>query len=253
MMSFSAPFVSLSGVEVEQPVFGANYIKGYVQAQEHGGFAGKAFLKMVFKNGGAIDFAQAMLRAVQMARRNYQFDAPPPYMPPNGNLYPAPPPAYTPAPQGYYGWHPETHAFPNQPPPNSVFMHDSPPPYPGIGGSAPMQQPYGGQGGPQGMGGSAGWMPPQQQPGQNPGYGYPGGQPQQQPGYGYPGQQQPQYPPQGGPQQGYNPGGYNQQQPGSAPMGAMGFNPGFNPGQGGPSNNNNNSKWWECDQVVVHV
>lgn len=241
MMSFSAPFVSLSGVEVEQPVFGANFIKGYVQAQEHGGFAGKAGLKMVFKNGGAIDFAQCMLRAVQMARRNYQFDAPPPYMPPNGNLYPAPPPAYTPSPQGYYGWHPSTQAFPNQPPPNSVFMHDSPPPYPGIGGQAPppqpMQQPAYGQGG-MGMGGAAGWMP-QQQPQQNPGYGYPGGPgPQQQQ------QQQPQYPP---PQQGYNPNGYNpngynpngynQQPPGSAPMGAMGFHPGQ-----GPSSANSNSK-----------
>lgn len=102
MMSFSAPFVSLSNVEVEQPVFGANFIKGFVQAQEHGGFQGRVAFKMVFKNGGAIDFAQTMLRAVQMARRNYQFDAPPPYMPPSGNLYPAPPPSYTPSPQGNF-------------------------------------------------------------------------------------------------------------------------------------------------------
>lgn len=221
MLSFSAPFVALSSVEVEQPVFGANCIKGLVTAQEHGGFNGRAGFKMVFKSGGAIDFAQAMLRAVQMARRNYQFDAPPPYMPPNGQLYPAPPPAYTPSPQGYYGWHPATQAFPSQPPPNSVYMHDSPPPYPGIGGQAPpMQQPaYSG-------GGGGGWMP-QQQPAQNPGY------PMGQGGYNPGGQ--PQYPPPQ--QQGYNPAynpGYSHPQAGGA---AMGFNPGFNPGGPGTSAN----------------
>lgn len=191
-------------------MFGANFIKGFVQAQEHGGFAGRVGFKMVFKKGGAIDFAQAMLRAVQMARRNYQFDAPPPYMPPNGNLYPAPPPAYTPSPQGYYGWHPQTQAFPNQPPPNSVFMHDSPPPYPGIGGQ-PQQPAMGGQQMP--MGGGGGWMP----------------QPQQNQGYpGYPGAGQPQYPmhqQQPGFNPGYNPGAFNQPQPSSAMGGggAMGF------------------------------
>lgn len=58
LLSFSAPFVSMSSVEVEQPVFGANFIKGIVQAQEHGGFQGRVSFKMVFKNGGAIDFAQ---------------------------------------------------------------------------------------------------------------------------------------------------------------------------------------------------
>lgn len=36
MQSFSCPFISLSEVELEQPVFGANYIKGKIQAQPNG-------------------------------------------------------------------------------------------------------------------------------------------------------------------------------------------------------------------------
>lgn len=251
LLSFSAPFVALSSVEVEQPVFGANFIKGFVQAQEHGGYAGRVGFKMVFKNGGAIDFAQSMLRAVQMARRNYQFDAPPPYMPPTGNLYPAPPPAYTPSPQGYYGWHPSTQAFPNQPPPNSVYMHDNPPPYPGIGGQVPA---YGGGGPPGAAPPSAGggWMPAQQMGGGGGGYapqpqmmGQGGGYPGQQPQGGYPGQPQHQgggYP---GQQPGYNPGytpaGFQQQPQPQAGGSAMGFNPGFNPGYN-PSAPAGNSK-----------
>lgn len=47
-----------------------------------------------------------------------------------GEWHPAPPPAYTPTP-GYYGWLP-SQVFPNGPNPNAVYMHDSPPPYPGI-------------------------------------------------------------------------------------------------------------------------
>lgn len=57
-------------------------------------------------------------------------------MPPQSPWYAAPPPAYAPPPAGYYGWVPPTNPAVNQaPPPNSVFMTDSPPPYPGIGSS----------------------------------------------------------------------------------------------------------------------
>ena len=37
MKSFSFPFVALRNVELEQPVFGANYIKGKILAQPNGG------------------------------------------------------------------------------------------------------------------------------------------------------------------------------------------------------------------------
>uniref|UniRef100_A0A1B6G3T8 GRAM domain-containing protein n=1 Tax=Cuerna arida TaxID=1464854 RepID=A0A1B6G3T8_9HEMI len=134
MVSFSFPFCTISEMELEQPVFGANYIKGKVRAQPNGNWVGEAKFKLMFKKGGAIDFGQAMLKASKMASRNGIPDSPPAYMPPTGPWYDAPPPAYAPAPGGYYGWNPNVAAFPNQPPPNSVYMTEMPPPYPGIVG-----------------------------------------------------------------------------------------------------------------------
>lgn len=119
-------------VEIEQPVFGANFIRGKVRAQDNGHFTGEAKFKLLFKSGGAIDFAQSALKAAFIAKKYGNNAQPPPYTPPTGDWYAAPPPAYTPNPSGYYGWVPNTQAFPNGPPPNSVFMIDNPPPYPGI-------------------------------------------------------------------------------------------------------------------------
>ena len=129
MQSFSFPFISISDVslidyyllyldityhtvkllqvELEQPVFGSNYLKGKVRAQQNGNWTGETKFKLVFKNGGCIDFGQAMLRAARMAMKNVQ-NGPPPYTPPNGGWYEAPPPAYHSNPQGYYGWVPDT-------------------------------------------------------------------------------------------------------------------------------------------------
>jgi len=136
MKSFSFPFVTLKDVELEQPIFGANYIKGKVRAQPGGNFTGEAKFKLHFKSGGAIDFGQAMLKAAQMASRNYNGnDLPPPYTPPTSGWYAAPPPAYSANPAGYGGWVPPTHVFPDQPPANTVYMTDAPPPYPGINGN----------------------------------------------------------------------------------------------------------------------
>lgn len=55
-------------MELEQPVFGANYIKGKVRAQPNGNWLGEAKFKLSFKKGGAIDFGQAMLKAAQMGK-----------------------------------------------------------------------------------------------------------------------------------------------------------------------------------------
>ena len=68
MQSFSFPFVAVREVELEQPIFGANYIKGFVRAQPNGNFIGEAKFKLYFKSGGAIDFGTAMLRAAQMGK-----------------------------------------------------------------------------------------------------------------------------------------------------------------------------------------
>ncbi|XP_055855621.1 WW domain-binding protein 2 isoform X3 [Episyrphus balteatus] len=135
LMSFSAPFIAMSDVDIEQPVFGANYIKGKVRAQPNGNFIGEVKFKLYFKSGGAIEYGQAMLRAASIAQQNMRnsngnFDDPPPYTP-SGAWHEAPPPAYQPPP-GYYGWIPQNDAF-TGPAPNSVFVSDNPPPYPGIG------------------------------------------------------------------------------------------------------------------------
>ncbi|XP_030745326.1 WW domain-binding protein 2 [Sitophilus oryzae] len=148
MQSFSMPFVTLGEVEVEQPVFGANYVKGKVRAQPNGNWVGEAKFKITFKHGGAIDFGQALLRAAHYATRG-AMNAPPPCEPPQPQWYAAPPPAYAPPPQGYYGWVPPTNVFPQQPPTDGVFMTDAPPPYPGIypggqpNGYGPPQGGYG--------------------------------------------------------------------------------------------------------------
>ncbi|VVC96164.1 unnamed protein product, partial [Leptidea sinapis] len=96
LRSFSFPFIALQDVTVEQPMFGANYIKGKVGAQPNGNFIGEVKFKLTFKSGGAIEFGQAMLKAAHL---------------------------------GIYK------AFPDQPSPNSVFVSNSPPPYPGVTGA----------------------------------------------------------------------------------------------------------------------
>jgi len=242
LKSFSAPFVAMNSVKLEQPTFGANYIKGHIAAQENGGYVGEVSFKLKFNSGGAIDFGQALLRAAQMTKSHVGNIAPPPYETPDGAWFQAPPPAYTPTPQGY-GWLPNNNNFSN-PDPNSVFMTDNPPPYPGINSGIPTQQPaQGGTGYPNAAPAYPGY-PPQQATGypgypQAPAYpghqaaGYPGypdgqqqpGYPGQQPGFGYPA------PPQTA--GGVYPNLYQNGYPGApgyppAPYpngGAMGFNP----------------------------
>merc|ERR1712137_10948 len=108
LLSFSFPFSNLKDIELEQPVFGANYIKGKVRAQPNESWVGELKFKLHFKHGGAIEYGQAMIKASSLAKRgNPNFDAPPAYQAPPGS------------------WQ-------NAPPANTVFMSDMPPPYPGI-------------------------------------------------------------------------------------------------------------------------
>ncbi|KPI91711.1 WW domain-binding protein 2 [Papilio xuthus] len=181
MRSFSFPFIALQDVAVEQPMFSANYIKGKVRAQPNGNFIGEVKFKLTFKSGGAIEFGQAMLKAAHLASRHTAPDAPPPpYMPPTGPWHAAPPPAYAPPPQGYYGWVPPYTAFPDQPPPNSVFISNNPPPYPGVAGATyPAGPGFSGAGSPSGAPpgypGAAGAAPPGYPGNATAPPGYPGG------------------------------------------------------------------------------
>jgi len=140
LKSFSFPFGVLSEVNVEQPVFGANFIKGKVRAQQNGNWRGEAKFKIKFNSGGAIDFAQGMLRAIHIARQvnanNQMWNTPPPdYAAATATAMPAPMNAYAPA-QNYYGWTAPNYNFP-PPEAGTIYVMEAPPPYPGIGASQP--------------------------------------------------------------------------------------------------------------------
>ncbi|XP_020912392.1 WW domain-binding protein 2 [Exaiptasia diaphana] len=159
--SFSMNFRSIRGVEVKQPMFGANYIKGDVISEPEGGWQGRGTFNITFNSGGAIEFAEHFRQAVASAGRpgsqpmpaagGYQtfgiynnptpqpqpgyYNGPPyqtPY-PPQPGYYGAPPPQ-----PGYYGAPPTAGGFyAAQPPP--YRPPENPPPYPGQ--SAPMAPP----------------------------------------------------------------------------------------------------------------
>lgn len=129
--SFSMPFGNMRNLEIEQPVFGANYIKGEVKSEPNGRWDGTAKFKLWFNNGGAIEFGQCLLNAGQLASQARAARQHIYTQVNNGNIYPAPPPAYTTLNANNYGWVP-TDRFPDRPQGNTVFMYDQPPPYAGI-------------------------------------------------------------------------------------------------------------------------
>ncbi|XP_044634708.2 postacrosomal sheath WW domain-binding protein [Equus asinus] len=67
MLSFMMPFDLISNWTLEQPVFAANYIKGTIQAAPDGGWEGQATFKLSFRKGGAVQFAQLMMKAASAA------------------------------------------------------------------------------------------------------------------------------------------------------------------------------------------
>lgn len=129
--SFAMPFGNMRSLEIEQPVFGANYIKGEVKSEPNGRWEGQAKFKLWFNNGGAIEFGQCLLNAGKLAsqaRAARQFIH---TQVNTGNIYPAPPPAYTTLNPSNYGWVPMDR-FPDRPMGDTVFMYEQPPPYAGI-------------------------------------------------------------------------------------------------------------------------
>ncbi|XP_049482417.1 postacrosomal sheath WW domain-binding protein isoform X4 [Panthera uncia] len=73
MFSFMMPFDLMSNCTVEQPVFAANYIKGTIQAAPDGGWEGQATFKLAFRKGGAIEFAQLMVKAASADMKTKEF------------------------------------------------------------------------------------------------------------------------------------------------------------------------------------
>jgi len=134
LLSFSMPFMHMRSLEIEQPVFGANYLKGEVKSEGAASrWSGTAKFKLWFNNGGAIEFGQCLMNAGRLAneaRVAQQFTQQQVF---GGDIYPAPPPAYS-ALSGNnnaYGWVPMDR-FPDRPQGESVFMYEQPPPYTGI-------------------------------------------------------------------------------------------------------------------------
>lgn len=144
--SFSMNFHSIRNVEVKQPMFGANFVKGDVISEPDGGWQGRGIFKVTFNSGGAIEFAEHFRHAVASARRPGAQPPPPAPGQPvimNGgnyyhnNMYPPQPGYYgtpgqafypPPAPGGY-ATYPPPGAVMGQPPPYQPL--ENPPPYPG--------------------------------------------------------------------------------------------------------------------------
>lgn len=95
--SLCAPFCAITKCNVEQPIFGANYIEATVRDESDGN---RSFsFKLRFSKGGAIEFAMAMNRAVSQVGRSFNPNTPPPpaYTPsPSAEYYQAPPTVYAP-------------------------------------------------------------------------------------------------------------------------------------------------------------
>ncbi|CAI5442289.1 unnamed protein product [Caenorhabditis angaria] len=140
LKSFEIPFNNMQDVHLEQPIFGANYLRGIASAVQGGTMQGEVKWRMTFNRGGCIEFGQALLIAVERAQQMRPANAPPPYSPPQGAYYSAPPAYYQPATgQDSNGYNPPTDSFPDQPNPSRVFISGAPPPYPGIGPERPPQ------------------------------------------------------------------------------------------------------------------
>eukprot|EP00794_Sanderia_malayensis_P008827 gene8827-9772_t len=130
--SFSMEFRSVKNVDVKQPIFGANALTGYVNAEQGGGWDGSANFRVEFKTGGAIEFAERLKHVAGQARSGH-------YQPPMQAGY------YPPPPLGGYYYAPYNTAYgasqqPNQGPQAAYAPpfqgHGAPPPY---SGAAPPQ------------------------------------------------------------------------------------------------------------------
>ncbi|XP_063682167.1 postacrosomal sheath WW domain-binding protein-like isoform X3 [Bolinopsis microptera] len=157
--SFSADFGSISNVELEQPLFGANNVKSIVRAEPGGGWDGTAKLKLIFSSGGAIQFGKHLRHMQQGGAAPTElpptydsfdynpYGAPPAPYNENGN---APPYGYAPQPGPGYAQPGPGYAQPGpgyapQPGPGYAVppgAYPPPPPPPGYDSSAPPPSNY---------------------------------------------------------------------------------------------------------------
>ncbi|XP_078426963.1 WW domain-binding protein 2-like [Cetorhinus maximus] len=135
LKSFTMPFYLMKGCEIKQPVLGANYIKGTINAEPHGGWEGSATFKLTFTSGGAIEFGQLMLRmASQASRGEIPAGAFSYTCMPNSMCGIAPPmgaPAYNAPMSAIFAYPPPVGFYPGYPPTEGTMNYMAPPPYPG--------------------------------------------------------------------------------------------------------------------------
>ncbi|KAL1443190.1 hypothetical protein MTO96_030407 [Rhipicephalus appendiculatus] len=131
LQSFSFPFANMSNLGLEQPIFGANYIRGNVTAEKNGNWTGKCSFKLKFMKGGAIEFGQAMMEARKFAQRAPDIVVVECQIP-AGSFHLLQPSAYLPGQTTNLGFVIPTDVFPQAPPANSVYTYNVPPPYPGV-------------------------------------------------------------------------------------------------------------------------
>lgn len=115
-------------LSLEQPIFGANSIKGKVRGSTEFAF------ELKFSKGGAIEFGQAMRNAAKSAQTNAQ-QAPSQSFPtytPGSNQYYQTPVDNVFQPNYPVGFVLPTQTFSQAPPPGFIYACDVPPPYPGI-------------------------------------------------------------------------------------------------------------------------
>jgi hypothetical protein len=131
---FSFPFVNICDVELRQPIFCPNYIRGIVSPEAGGGMEGPVKVKFSFASGGAIEYAKALQRAAHRAKRAAEAACyVPPTLPFEGPAFPASESYYNPPqPQNDYGIGAPYEQFPERPPAGSVMVMESPPPYTGL-------------------------------------------------------------------------------------------------------------------------
>ncbi|CAI4224174.1 unnamed protein product [Auanema sp. JU1783] len=133
LKSFDMPFSCMRNVQLQQPIFGANYLCGIASPTPGSNLRCEVPWELVFNKGGCIDFGHSLLAAVDRASHSRPCNAPPSYVPPAGDYYAAPPDYYTTSNTNFQA----PGSLPERPNPENVFVHEAPPPYPGIGAEHP--------------------------------------------------------------------------------------------------------------------
>jgi len=72
LQSFSVPLLTLFNLSIGQPIFRSNFVSGSVFALPNGNFEGSVHFKIIFKHGGALLFADFMLRAIKRLLHNIE-------------------------------------------------------------------------------------------------------------------------------------------------------------------------------------